>query len=156
MTPPPSSFEDQILRAIADGIPHDELLGLGEWTVRDVEDTLARHDLTVTPGGTIVRASTPTPELLVLAGRSSSPHVRQAAARAGTAFVALAGALAREHARDRVDAVRRAQKLAVTEWLKTLQLLQYAAEGELRRLQRPVPRQRHATPARQRREAASS
>ncbi|GAA1281844.1 hypothetical protein [Saccharothrix xinjiangensis] len=142
--PLPPPHEDEILRAIADGIPHHELVRMGEWTEDDVAVTLARHDLVVTPGGSIVRASFSVPDLVLLADSSASPHVRRAATRANQALIALAALLGREHAGERVDAVRREQKAAVVEWLALLQDLRLRGEAELRRLKQPIPRTRRA------------
>lgn len=139
MTRPPSpSHEVEILRAVADGLSHPELVAM--WPHDDVAHALARHDLVVTPGGTVVRIGVPVPTLLQLAGTSPSATVRKAAARADTALVALARVLAQEHAGKAAEAARSEQRVALAEWLQLLARLTDEAQNELNRLTKPVRR----------------
>ncbi|MEV8439243.1 hypothetical protein AB0425_17850 [Actinosynnema sp. NPDC051121] len=138
--PPPPPHEVDILRAIADGLGHAELLGIGRWAADEVAVTLARNELVVTPGGTIVRAGAPIPTLLQLAGTSPSSVVRKAAARADAALIALGRVLAQEHAGKAAESVRSEQRVALTEWLGLLASLTEEAQIELQRLTKPVRR----------------
>lgn len=140
--PPSPPHEAEILRAIADGVSHTDLLRMGTWTVANVEDALARNDLAVTAGGTIVRVGKPLPTLADLMDNSPNPKVRQAAARAHAALIALEGAHTQERAGRAIEQVRRDQRAAVAEWQLLLRRLLHDAEQEMRRLSTPSPRSR--------------